>query len=144
MNRKKKRGGKAAKKRMTFAERKTRAEKWVSEFDGTAYNGDIVKAYRKKFAVDRMTSVRELQLLGVEITAEQIQREKEVIERYKQHLLNKKRKKRLKKELAKETELEQDDTFFFIAGYTSGGAPYGITWDEIGMEDAEEDEDVFE
>lgn len=27
--------------------------------------------------------------------------------------------------------LEQDDTFFFIAGYTSGGAPYGVTWEEI-------------
>ena len=27
--------------------------------------------------------------------------------------------------------LEQDDRFFFIAGYTSGGAPYGITWEEI-------------
>lgn len=29
---------------------------------------------------------------------------------------------------------EQDDTFFFIAGYTSGGAPYGVTWEEMGLE----------
>lgn len=28
-------------------------------------------------------------------------------------------------------ELDSDETFYFIAGYTSGGAPYGITWDEI-------------
>ena len=27
----------------------------------------------------------------------------------------------------------QDDRFFFIAGYTSGGAPYGVTWEEMGM-----------
>ena len=27
--------------------------------------------------------------------------------------------------------IEQDDTFFFIAWYTSGGAPYGITWEEM-------------
>lgn len=27
--------------------------------------------------------------------------------------------------------LEQDDRFFFITGYTSGGAPYGITWEEM-------------
>lgn len=33
---------------------------------------------------------------------------------------------------------EQDDTFFFIAGYTSDGAPYGVTWDEIGLEPWEE------
>ena len=25
---------------------------------------------------------------------------------------------------------EYHDRFFFIAAYTSGGAPYGITWDE--------------
>ena len=29
---------------------------------------------------------------------------------------------------------DQDDTFFFIAGYTSGGAPYGVTWEEMGLE----------
>lgn len=33
---------------------------------------------------------------------------------------------------------EQDDTFFFIAGYTSGGAPYGVTWEEMGLEPWEE------
>ena len=27
--------------------------------------------------------------------------------------------------------MEQDDRFFFITGYTSGGAPYGITWEEM-------------
>lgn len=26
---------------------------------------------------------------------------------------------------------ESDETFAFIAGYTSGGAPYGITWEEM-------------
>ena len=33
---------------------------------------------------------------------------------------------------------EQDDTFFFIVGYTSGGAPYGVTWEEMGLEPREE------
>ena len=40
----------------------------------------------------------------------------------------------------------QDETFFFIAGETSGGAPYGVTWEEMGLgpwgtpiEDTEED-----
>ena len=27
-----------------------------------------------------------------------------------------------------------DNTFSFIAGYTSGGAPYGTTWQEIGID----------
>lgn len=26
--------------------------------------------------------------------------------------------------------IEQDERFAFIAGYTSGGFPYGITWEE--------------
>ena len=33
---------------------------------------------------------------------------------------------------------EQDDRFFYIAGYTSGGAPYGVTWQEMGLEPWEE------
>ncbi len=37
--------GKAAKKAMKFADRKAKAEKWVTEYDGTAYGGDIIKAY---------------------------------------------------------------------------------------------------
>ena len=40
-------------------------------------------------------------------------------------------------------EILQDDRFFFIAGYTSGGAPYGVTWEEMGLkpwEDLEENE----
>ena len=33
---------------------------------------------------------------------------------------------------------EQDGRFFYIAGYTSGGAPYGVTWEEMGLEPWEE------
>ena len=40
---------------------------------------------------------------------------------------NSKRRKQTDTELAL---LEQSENFYFIAGYTSGGAPYGITWEE--------------
>lgn len=43
------------------------------------------------------------------------------------------RKKQVKKAV-EASPLDQDDTFFFIAGYTSGGAPYGVTWAEMGLE----------
>ena len=33
---------------------------------------------------------------------------------------------------------DQDDHFFFIAGYTSGGAPYGVTWEEMGLKPYQE------
>ena len=38
-------------------------------------------------------------------------------------------------------DFEQDETFAFIAGYTEGGAPYGITWEECGeIENGEHNE----
>lgn len=131
--------GKAAKKAMKFAERKAKAEKWVSEYDGTPYDGDIIKAYRKKFAVDRMKAVVELQLLGIPLTKEQIDREKAAVKTYQGLQRAKKaKKKRLReqKRIQKDNPVfheDQDDTFYYIAGYTSGGAPYGVTWEEMGM-----------
>jgi len=35
--------------------------------------------------------------------------------------------------------IEQDEYFYYIVGYTSGGAPYGITWEEA-LEDGLIDE----
>lgn len=131
--------GKAAKKAMKFAERKIKAEKWVAEYDGTPYGGDIIKAYRKKFAVDRMKAVVELQMLGVSLTEEQIEREKAAIRTYQniQRTKKAKRKKsREQKRIQKDNPVfheDQDDTFYYIAGYTSGGAPYGVTWEEMGL-----------
>lgn len=135
----KKRKGKAAKKAMKFAERKVKAEKWVAEYDGTPYGGDIIKAYRKKFAVDRMKAVAELQMLGVSLTKEQIDREKAAVKAYQDIQRAKKAKrKRLREQRRMQKNdiadyAEQDGTFYYIAGYTSGGAPYGITWEEMGM-----------
>lgn len=33
-------------------------------------------------------------------------------------------------------DLDQNDTFAFIAGYTSGGFPYGTKWEELGIDPA--------
>lgn len=63
-----------------------------------------------------------------------------------------------RKKKKKDTEVEiplfeQDEYFYFIAGYTSGGAPYGITWeeaaeqgllDDIGYESDETDTNAFD
>ena len=137
--------GKAAKKAMKFADRKVKAEKWVAEYDGTAYGGDIIKAYRKKFAVDRMKAVAELQMLGVSLTKEQIDREKAAVKAYQDIQKAKKAKRKRLREQRKMQKsdiadyLEQDDRFYYIAGYTSGGAPYGVTWEEMGMSPYMED-----
>ena len=44
--------------------------------------------------------------------------------------MSKKNSKRRKQTDPELNLLEQDENFYFIAGYTSGGAPYGITWEE--------------
>ena len=50
------------------------------------------------------------------------------------------KKKKLTKEQRRQIEMDElygescDDRFAFIAGYTSGGAPYGTTWEEMGID----------
>lgn len=51
---------------------------------------------------------------------------------------SKSKKKSHKKQKRKfEDVIESDETFAFIAGYTLWGAPYGVTWEEMGIEEEE-------
>ena len=50
--------------------------------------------------------------------------------------------KRRKKCNIYDFQIEQDENFSFIAGYTSGGFPYGNPWEETDN-DQNEVEDVF-
>jgi len=43
-------------------------------------------------------------------------------------------KERKKRERLQELYKDSNDTFAYIAGYTSWGFPYGVTWEEIGEE----------
>ena len=59
--------------------------------------------------------------------------------------MSKKKKKPKKQETYEDFNPDQDDYFYFIAGYTPGGAPYGITWEEArrdGLIEDEEDDDT--
>ena len=65
---------------------------------------------------------------------------KDLKQKQKKQQRRAKRKKKAKENPVAE-ENYQDDRFFFIAGYTSGDAPYGVTWEEMGLkpwEDLEE------
>ena len=65
--------------------------------------------------------------------------EKAAVAKQKKQQRRAKRKKEARDNLTKE-EILQDDRFFFIAGYTSGSAPYGVTWEEMGLKPWEENE----
>ena len=126
--------GKAAKRAMSQAERLEKYRKWVE-----AYAGDnLLKDYRKKFATDRMQTIDDLQKLGVAISPEQITQEKRAVQAHQQQLKRRKAKRRARRRAKQAEPLlfheNQSDTFFYIAGYTSGGAPYGVTWEEMGLE----------
>lgn len=43
-------------------------------------------------------------------------------------------KKKIKKRRKEQNiTYDSDDVFAFIAGYTSGGFPYSVTWEEMGQ-----------
>ena len=101
------------------------ARDWYPE-QHFAADSHIVKAYKKRFSVDNNCAMRELVMLGV------LPPEKS---KAYQGLLAAKDKRRAEKREAKKNPIVdvspfQDENFFFIAGYTSGGAPYGVTWEQ--------------
>jgi methyl coenzyme M reductase gamma subunit len=50
----------------------------------------------------------------------------------KNQQMNKRKNRKLNKEIkVEDVEFDSDENFAFIVGYTSGGAPYGVTHQEI-------------
>ena len=76
---------------------------------------------------------------GITLEKLNMKKRKKTPEETKEADLKMKRKqRRAKRQSMKKHAVEnntcQDDTFFYIAGYTSGGAPYGVAWHEMGLE----------
>lgn len=130
--------GKQGKRNTPRSVRLERAKEWLSEYSGN----DIIRAYRKYFATTTECAFEELRLLNVPMTDEYIAQFKESLRQSALQERNKKLKRRARlqeKRAAKRQDKNpaidlypnSDDHFFFIAGYTSGGAPYGVTWEEM-------------
>lgn len=103
--------------------RLTKAKQWLPAYEGTK----IVKAYRKRFCVDVTAAVRDLLELGYQF-------EPGYLDNLLKSEAARQEQVRARKEAKREPELynpDQNDTFFYIAGYTSGGAPYGVTWEDM-------------
>ena len=98
------------------------ARKWFAQ-QGFSDNSHIVKAYREHFHVDKDCAMQELCMLKF-LKPEQQAAYEAAIQAKKQ--------KRLSRAAGSKEVLSsvQDENFAFIAGYTSGGFPYGITWEE--------------
>lgn len=122
-----------------FQKRKSKIEKWIACFDTSQEN--VIKRYRKKFSVDRTQAIKELTSLGVHLTQKQIDYDKQYEKRKKEHFRRKRKQKKLRKHQKQSEELDefQDDQFYYIAGYISGGVPYGVTWEEMGLDPYEKE-----
>ena len=108
---------------------------WLEKYEGK----NPVKGYRKAFGVDILCAVEELKLLGMTISKEYEDQLKLTVK----NRIEAKRRKRARREEEGEKQihgLDQDEYFGFIAGYTPGGAPYGVTWEE--MEQMEKGEEM--
>lgn len=113
-------------KRMPRSARLISAKAWILSYK----EKNILRSYRKRYGVDWICAITELEMLGVSLDPEYVKIVKcSVIQRS----LAKKRKAE-EKDLFEFTE-DQDEYFSYIAGYTSGGAAYGTPW-ESDMDDS--------
>lgn len=113
-------------KRMNRQARLQSAKHWLTTYEGK----NIIRGYKKWYAVSEVCAITELRLLGIQIPEDRLQKAIQAEE-------NKINQRRKQKEAKKQKELEalyedSDETFCFIAGYTPGGTPYGVTWEEMG------------
>lgn len=111
-------------KRMNRAARLQAAEQWIKTYTGR----DIVKGYAKWFEEDEVCAIIELRMLGFEISEDRLNKANEKI-------ADKAEARRKRKEQQQESEAlynDCDGNFYYIAGYTSNGVPFGITWEQMG------------
>ena len=124
----------AKKKKLTKAERKEarlrKGKQWLLTYTGSPKK--MNKHYRERFHVDAVTAAKDLQELGVNYTQEQLDQ----IKQAEEQRLRQRRMEREAKERERLGELYEDcdGRFAFIAGYTDGGAPYGVMWEEVGID----------
>lgn len=111
--------------------RMEQAKSWLESYDGD----HVIKAYSKLFGLNLKNALKELELVGAKISNQEREYTKELIKKRKKENDRKREKRRNAKELVLYEFEDYDDTFAFIAGYTEGGAPFGITYEE--MEDIE-------
>lgn len=112
-------------------ERLRKGKQWLTTYQGTPKH--MLKHYRERFHVDTITASKDLKALGINYTQEQL----DAIRQNEEERIRQKHLQKAQKEQDRFSDLYGDtcdDRFAFIAGYTSGGAPYGSTWEEMGID----------
>lgn len=106
---------------MTRRGRLAAARHWLPKYAGK----NVVRAYAKWFGVDLGCALKELQMLGVALNPVYVAQLRLTLQ---------KASLRVVASADEEPEIpegygeEWDDDFEYIAGFTSGGAPFGVPW----------------
>ena len=112
-------------KRMNQKSRLQSAKRWIPTYQGS----NIIKGYKNWFGVDWPCAIQELKILGIKVDDRYVS---QVLQSHEQRIASKRKAAEEKKKSALEDLLvDSDETFYYIAGYTNGGFPYGITWEEF-------------
>ncbi len=101
------------------------AKNWIKSYSGN----NLVKGYSKKYSVDKFCAVKELRMIGVDISEEYEKQLISSMEALRQQRLSFKKKR--EDELSNQRVFDSDEYFAMILGYTSGGFPYGVTHEEM-------------
>lgn len=114
-------------KRMKHESRLQFAKHWIPTYTGK----NIIKGYKKHFGVDLLCAVRELKLLGVKLNDQYVT---QALQSREQLIVARQKRREEKIHMLEQSLFDSDGNYYFIAGYTSGGVPYGITWEEATLE----------
>jgi len=99
------------------------ARKWLATQKGRKPVA-IANSYRKWYGVDWLCAIRELTSLGILFPEAWVSQLKQSLE----NALPAKARRKENQGIANQPPHEGNGDFAFIAGYTDGGAPYGVTW----------------
>ena len=114
-------------KRMQRSARLQSAIHWILTYNG----GNIVKGYKKWFSVDLVCAIKELRMLGVTLDEQYVL---QALQGHEHAIADRQKKKVAKKQESDDLPFDSDEHYYFIAGYTSAGFPYGITWEEAELD----------
>ena len=96
---------------------------------------ELIYQYSNVYGDKKQCAIEELRMLEIEISKEMA---KELLKKNKS-----KKKSKKKKEWIDDFTFDSDETFAFIAGYTEGGVPFGITYEEMEEQEKESQKQVF-
>jgi len=120
--------------RMDRARRLQSARRWLETQVGRTPI-QVAKSYRKWFGVDWPCAVQELGSLGIHLDPEWVAQLYRSLEGSQQA---RRERARMRESEAGRANVDSDENFAYIAGYTPGGAPFGVTWEEWQPLDADD------